>query len=293
MPRLLCTLILVLQLSGNFAAADEPAMLWVAQGKQNTVYMLGSIHLLRQRDYPLPKAIDLVYDDADVIVMELDMDDLDYVAVMAAMRELGVLDDETRLQDLLGDELHAQAEAAAEATSIPLDLLQDSEPWLAAITVQELLSMRVGFVGELGIESYLSDKALADGKPILGLETIGEQLSFLDGLPMRAQSEWLVHSLVDGLRIEMLVDQLVKAWRGGDIDYLERELIHEAKMSPEVHDAILLQRNRSWIDTIVSYLDDDVDYLVVVGAAHLVGEDGLVDLLAKREIAVSRLGSIQ
>jgi uncharacterized protein YbaP (TraB family) len=248
---------------------------------------------LRQRDYPLPKAIDLVYDDADVIVMELDMDDLDYVAVMAAMRELGVLDNETRLRDLLGDELQAQAEAAAEATSIPLDLLQDSEPWLAAITVQELLSMRVGFVGELGIESYLSDKALADGKPILGLETIGEQLSFLDGLPMRAQSEWLVHSLVDGLRIEMLVDQLVKAWRGGDIDYLERELIHEAKMSPEVHDAILLQRNRSWIDTIVSYLDDDVDYLVVVGAAHLVGEDGLVDLLAKREIAVSRLGSIQ
>jgi uncharacterized protein YbaP (TraB family) len=64
-------------------------------------------------------------------------------------------------------------------------------------------------------------------------------------------------------------------------------------MSPEVHDAILLQRNRSWIDTIVSYLNDDVDYLVVVGAAHMVGEDGLVDLLAKREIAVSRLGSIQ
>jgi uncharacterized protein YbaP (TraB family) len=293
MPRLLSTLFLVLQLGSNYAAADEPAMLWVAEGRQNTVYMLGSIHLLRQRDYPLPKAIDLVYDDADVIVMELDMDDLDYVAVMAAMRELGVLDNETRLRDLLGDELQAQAEAAAEATSIPLDLLQDSEPWLAAITVQELLSMRVGFVGELGIESYLSDKALADGKPILGLETIGEQLSFLDGLPMRAQSEWLVHSLVDGLRIEMLVDQLVKAWRGGDIDYLERELIHEAKMSPEVHDAVLLQRNRSWIDTIVSYLDDDVDYLVVVGAAHMVGEDGLVDLLAKREIAVSRLGTIE
>jgi uncharacterized protein YbaP (TraB family) len=293
MPRLLSTLFLVLQLGSNYAAADEPAMLWVAEGRQNTVYMLGSIHLLRQRDYPLPKAIDLVYDDADVIVMELDMDDLDYVAVMAAMRELGVLDNETRLRDLLGDELQAQAEAAAEATSIPLDLLQDSEPWLAAITVQELLSMRVGFVGELGIESYLSDKALADGKPILGLETIGEQLSFLDGLPMRAQSEWLVHSLVDGLRIEMLVDQLVKAWRGGDIDYLERELIHEAKMSPEVHEAVLLQRNRSWIDTIVSYLDDDVDYLVVVGAAHMVGEDGLVDLLAKREIAVSRLGTIE
>jgi len=268
-------------------------MMWVAEGRQNTVYLLGSIHLLRQHDYPLPAAIDLVYDAVDALVMELDMDDLDYIEVIATMRELGVMDEAERLQELLGEELHAQAEAAAEATDIPLELLQDSEPWLAAITVQELLAMRVGFVGELGIENYLGDKARADGKPILGLETITEQLGFLDGLPMRAQSEWLVHSLVDGLRIEMLVDQLVVAWRSGDVGYLERELIHEARMSPEVHDAVLLQRNRSWIDKIVDLMDDDRDYLVVVGAAHLVGDDGLVELLAERDIPVSRLGISQ
>jgi uncharacterized protein YbaP (TraB family) len=107
---------------------------------------------------------------------------------------------------------------------------------------------------------------------------------------MRAQSEWLVHSLVDGLRIEMLVDQLVAAWRDGDIDYLERELLHEAKMSPELHDALLVQRNRNWIDRIVGYLDDDEDYLVVVGAAHLVGNDGVVKLLEERDVTVSQLG---
>lgn len=272
-------------------ASDEPAMLWVAHGQQNTVYLLGSIHLLRQQDHPLPGAIDLVYDDVDVIVMELDMDDLDFVDVTATFRELGVLDDATRLSDLLGDELYAQASAAAEATDIPLQLLQNSEPWLAAITVQELLAMRVGFDGSLGVEQYLGDKAGSDGKPILGLESVAEQLSFLDGLPIDAQNKWLVHSLVDGLRIEMLVDQLVRAWRAGDIDYLERELIHEAKMSPEVHDALLLQRNRNWIDKIMNYLDDDEDYLVVVGAAHLVGEDGVVDLLAKRGVRISQLGT--
>jgi uncharacterized protein YbaP (TraB family) len=219
------------------------------------------------------------------------MDDLDFVDVTATFRELGVLDDATRLSDLLGDELYAQASAAAEATDIPLQLLQNSEPWLAAITVQELLAMRVGFDGSLGVEQYLGDKAGSDGKPILGLESVAEQLSFLDGLPIDAQNKWLVHSLVDGLRIEMLVDQLVRAWRAGDIDYLERELIHEAKMSPEVHDALLLQRNRNWIDKIMNYLDDDEDYLVVVGAAHLVGEDGVVDLLAKRGVRISQLGT--
>ena len=276
--------------ASNASAADEPAMLWVAQGNQNSVYLLGSIHLLRPEDHPLPSNIDLVYNDADVLVMELDMDDLDYVNVMVAFRELGVLEGETRLEDLLGEELHAQAQAAAEATEIPLDLLSQSEPWLAAMTVQEMLAMRVGFSGEFGVEQYLTEKALADGKPILGLETVSEQLGFLDGLPMLAQSEWLVHSLVDGLRIEMLVDQLVEAWRGGDIDYLERELLHEAKMSPELHDALLVQRNLNWIDRIVAYLDDDQDYLIVVGAAHLVGDDGVIKLLSERGVSVSQLG---
>jgi uncharacterized protein YbaP (TraB family) len=291
MPSRCAALLLgfILCTSGAFAD-DEPAMMWVAHGNQNTVYLLGSIHLLRPEDHPLPPSIELVYDDADVLVMELDMDDLDIISVMAAFRELGVLEGDIRLEDLLGEELHAQAAAAAEATEIPLELLSQSEPWLAAVTVQEMLAMRVGFSGELGIEQYLTAKAIADSKPIMGLETVSEQLGFLDGLPMEAQSQWLVHSLVDGLRIEMIVDQLVAAWRSGDINYLERELLHEARMSPELHDALLVQRNRSWIDRIVGYLDDDQDYLVVVGAAHLVGEDGIVEMLSERDVSVSQLG---
>jgi uncharacterized protein YbaP (TraB family) len=291
MPSRCAALLLgfILCTSGAFAD-DEAAMMWVAHGNQNTVYLLGSIHLLRPEDHPLPPSIELVYDDADVLVMELDMDDLDIISVMAAFRELGVLEGDIRLEDLLGEELHAQAAAAAEATEIPLELLSQSEPWLAAVTVQEMLAMRVGFSGELGIEQYLTAKAIADSKPIMGLETVSEQLGFLDGLPMEAQSQWLVHSLVDGLRIEMIVDQLVAAWRSGDINYLERELLHEARMSPELHDALLVQRNRSWIDRIVGYLDDDQDYLVVVGAAHLVGEDGIVEMLSERDVSVSQLG---
>ncbi len=293
MRRTLSVLLLAAFPFGPGAAADDPAMLWVAQGNQNSVYLLGSIHLLRPQDHPLPPVIELVYDDADVLVMELDMDDLDYVGMMAKMRELGVLENETRLKHLLGKELYAQASAAAEATEIPLDLLDRSEPWLAAITVQEMLAMRVGFSGELGIEQYLTSKAREDGKPISGLETVSEQLGFLDGLPMDVQSQWLVHSLVDGLRIEMLVDQLVTAWRSGDIDYLEKELLHEAKMSPELHEALLVRRNLNWIDKIVDYLDDDEDYLIVVGAAHLVGDDGVVKLLSDRDVVVSQLGSIE
>lgn len=270
--------------------ADDAAMVWAAEGQQNTVYLLGSLHLLREQDYPLPEIIDVVYTDADVLVMELDTDDIDLASVMATFRALGVLDDGSSLKDMLGEELFAQASAAATATDIPLNLLDQSEPWLAAITVQEMLAMRAGFSGELGIERHLTTRAVQDGKPISGLETVAEQLSFLDGLPVPAQNEWLVHSLVDGLRIEMLADKLVRAWRSGDVDYLERELLHEAKMSPELHDALLVRRNLNWIDCIVAYLDEDLDYLVVVGAAHLVGDDSIVALLSQRDITVKQLG---
>ncbi|MBT8098517.1 MAG: TraB/GumN family protein, partial [Gammaproteobacteria bacterium] len=234
--------------------------------------------------------IDLVYDDADELVMELDMDDVDAVTAMSAFSQLGVLRDDTTLKQLLGEELHRQAVAAAEATDIPLDLLNKSEPWLATVVVQELMADRIGFSAELGVEQYLTSKAIADGKPITGLETVIEQLSFLDRLSMDAQSQWLVHSLVDGLRIEMLADQLVEAWRNGDVDYLERELLHEAKMSPELHDALLIQRNRFWIDKIAGLLDRHENFLVVVGAAHLVGDGSVPDLLAERGVRVSQLG---
>ena len=290
MIRPLAVLSLLAALLAPASANDEPAMLWIAQGNENSVYLLGSIHLLRPQDHPLPEIIDLVYGDADVLVMELDMDDLDFVDVMVAFRKLGVLDDDTRLEHLLGEELYAQAEAAAEATRVPLDLLDQSEPWLAAITAQEMLAMRIGFSGDLGIEQYLTNKARADGKPLTGLESIEEQLGFLDGLPIDAQNQWFVHSLVDALRIEMLVDELVAAWRRGDVAYLEQELLHEARMSPELHDALLVQRNRNWIDKLVDYLDEDEDYLVVVGAAHLVGDDGVVELLRERGVVVSQLG---
>lgn len=286
----LAALLPALWLWGTPAIAGDAAMIWAAEGQQNTVYLLGSLHLLREEDYPLPEIVGLIYEDADVLVMELDTDDIDFVDVMATFRELGMLQDGTSLQDVLGEELFAQASAAAKATDVPLSLLEQSEPWLAAITVQELLTMRAGFSGELGIEQHLTSLAVRDGKPINGLESVAEQLGFLDGLPMPAQNEWLVHSLVDGLRIEMLADRLVQAWRSGDIDYLERELLHEAKMSPELHDALLVRRNLNWIDRIVDYLDEDLDYLVVVGAAHLVGEDSIVALLSQRDITVKQLG---
>ena len=268
---------------------DEPAMIWIAEGDTNRVYLLGSIHLLRESDHPLPDVVELVYDDAEQLVMEIDMDDIDPLVALQFLMNHGVLKDDRTLQDIMGPVMYAQARASAAEIDIPIELLDKTKPWLAAITVQEMIMMRVGYKAEHGIEMYLTRKATADGKPITGLESVEQQLGFLDSLSTETQISWLLQSIVEAKNLETLVDEMVVAWRNGDISFLEEELLYEMDAYPELRDAILVDRNRSWVAPIMALLDDSDDYLIVVGAAHLVGEKGVPDLLSKQGVRIKQL----
>ena len=268
---------------------NEPAMVWVAEGDTNRVYLMGSIHVLREQDHPLPDIVEAVYEEAERLVMEIDMDDIDPFSALQFLMQNGVLQGDDTLKEVMGAEMYAQAEASAAEIDIPIELLEKSEPWLAAMTVQEMIMMRVGFKAEFGIEMYLMAKATADGKPITGLETVEQQLGFLDGLSPDTQSRWLLQSILEGRRMEILIDEMVAAWRSGDVQFLEKELLLEMDTHPELHDAILVDRNKSWINPIIDLLDERDDYLVIVGAAHLVGEDGVPDLLSKQGVRIKQL----
>jgi hypothetical protein len=269
--------------------AGHPLTLWRVDGSANSVYLLGSIHLLRAEDHPLPRAIDAAYADADVLIMELDMDDLDPAGAQAAFNRAGVMTDGTTLRDLMGEEHYRAAEQAAAAIDVPLDMLASSEPWLAAMTVELMMLYRLGFNPMLGVEMTMTNRAAADGKPIEGLETVDEQLGFLDGLPLEAQREMLLQTLLQSAEIDESVDALVDAWRRGDTATLETELLHAIEEQAELHDALIVARNRRWAEIITTWLDDDQDYLVVVGALHLVGDDGVPSLLGEAGFEIEQL----
>ena len=114
----------------------HPVFLWEIQGAHNSIYLLGSIHMLRAEDYPLPTVIESTYAKAEVLIMEIDMDDLDAVASQTAFVNAGVLKDDTTLRDLMGDDLYDQALDAAAVIDIPLDMLNKTEPWYAAMTIE-------------------------------------------------------------------------------------------------------------------------------------------------------------
>jgi len=280
--RTVCRLagvVLLLATSVAAIADQSPLPMWQIDGENNRIYLLGSVHLLREQDYPIPAAIQTAYDNADTLIMELDMDDLDPIATQALIRNLGMISDGGTLSDLMGADLYAEAEQIAADIGIPLDMLSGTEPWLAAINVEQLILMRIGFNPELGVESFLAKQASADQKEILGLESIEDQLGLLDSMSIDAQRTLLMQTLADGADMEAVMDAMIDAWRHGDLAYLRENMLADMRGYPELYEALVVARNHNWTEQIEVLLQDDQDYLIVVGALHLIGEDGVPALL--------------
>ena len=273
-------LILTLFVMGAGAnAAQHPLSLWQLAGSDNRVYLLGSVHLLRDSDYPLPAEIDAAYADADVLFMELDLDDMQPAATQALVADLGTIRDGRTLADWLGAETYGRALAIARDIDVKLQQFAATEPWLAAVTVEQIMLSRIGFDSALGVEAHMLQKATTDGKEIMGLETIEEQLGFLDNLSLESQRALLLQTLEEATEIGTAMDRLIDAWRRGDVDFLEAETLSSIESHPELHEALVVNRNRSWTQKIQELLDDDDDYLVIVGALHLVGDDSVLAML--------------
>ena len=287
--RLLLAFLLAGLTSPAGADGGHPLSLWQVSGQGNRVYLLGSIHLLREQDHPLPSAIYDAYADSDKLIMELDMDDLDPIESQALSSQLGLIQDGRSLRDLMGEPLYSEAVALADAVQIPLSLLAQSEPWYAAMNVEIMLLMRIGFNPQFGVENSLMNLAVAERKEILGLETLRQQLEILDGLSVDAQRDMLMQALAEGGDMQDTMDTMIDAWRRGDVDFLEENLLADMQNYPELNRVIVDDRNRDWADQVEALLDEAEDYLIVVGALHLVGDEGVPGLLRSRGHEVVQL----
>ena len=252
--------------------------LWTVKGKTNTVYLLGSVHFLSPAE-KLPDVIDSAYRDAEKLLMEIDMDDLDPQAVQQLTVDLGLLPSNETLESQLGAENYAQVAKQARAVGMDPALLGRLRPWLAALTLVQMNLKEMGLDANSGVEQKLMTRAAADGKEIRGLETIQQQLGMLAGLPLQQQREFLLYSVDDMERAKGDIDALIEAWRKGDTKALSQLLSEGLDEYPDLYRPLTLDRNRQWLQSIENLLDDRDDYLVVVGALHLVGKGSVIDLL--------------
>jgi uncharacterized protein YbaP (TraB family) len=271
------------------AAADsEHHILWSLQGKSNTVYLLGSIHMLQPSEQ-LPAALDAAYADAESLLMEIDMDDLDPGQMQRDVMELATQPEGQSLQQQLGPQAYQQFLTQVRPLGVDTALFDRFKPWFAAITLVQVQMMKLGFDAASGVEQRLTQRASADHKPIRGLETAREQLEIMARLPDKQQREFLLYSVEDVQRMSSELEQLLQAWRRGDAKGMAKLLQEGFDEYPDLYRPLTVERNRKWVPQIEDLLDEKDDYLVVVGALHLVGTDSVIDLLERKGYKVKQL----
>ena len=262
--------------------------LWELHGKHNTVYILGSIHVLRPGDYPLAPAVLDAYSSAKSLLMEVNLEEIDSQAIQSELLASALLPAGQSLPAILGKQRYDHAGALAREVGVELAAFDQFAPWFAAEAISQLQLMQLGFQPQSGVEMYFLERARSDGKKVAGLETVHDQISLFEALSMDAQAEYLLSSLEQARDLPKEVDAMVQAWRRGDTGWFEQQLKTELGRDPQLYQSVLVARNRKWVPKIEALLNDDKNYLVIVGTGHLVGQSSVIDLLKKDGIGATQ-----
>ncbi len=269
--------------------ADGPLhALWELHGKHNTVYLLGSIHVLRPSDYPLAAAVLHAYSSADSIFMEVNLAQIDPQRMQTELLASARLPEGETLPGIMGDARYKRAQVLAQEVGIDIGIFDAFAPWFAAEAISQLQLQQLGFQPKSGVEMFFLERARADGKSVAGLETVHDQIALFDALTMDEQADYLVSSLEEAHDLPKEVDAMVRAWASGDSQWFADQMKSEIGRDPVLYDSVLVARNRKWVPKIEALLNDDKNYLVIVGTAHLVGPGSVIALLKKDGIAAAQ-----
>jgi uncharacterized protein YbaP (TraB family) len=290
-----------LRVLGSFAAAfvvvaglaatlaATPSFAWRVTSDRGTLYLVGSVHMLSKDYYPLHPALDAAFAASDLLVEEVDFADV--LAPESQMRMLtrGMLPGGQSLDTVVSADTFAAVSRRLADLGLPIEPLKRFKPWALALTLLGLEWQQTGFDPNLGLDKHFYDRARASGMPVQALETLEFQISRFDGLTREEQDRLLASSVRDVEVQKRTVTALAEAWRVGDAAALEGIVLKDLKQEPRLYERLLVDRNRRWLPTLDALLDGRRTALVVVGAAHLVGPDGLLGMFRSRGYRVEQL----
>ena len=260
--------------------------MWKVEKGETTLYLLGSIHALKEDAYPLPPAIEAAFAEVEVAVFEIDLDDMTKAAIK--MMAAGSLEKGRTLEEVVGPETWSEFEAHVGELGFDASLYRGMKPWIAALTVAAFELTKHGYLAAAGLDTYLSQRADETGKKRLALETAGFQVSLFADLSPEQSLAFLVYTLEDLEAMIPEMDRLYLDWRAGSVESVEDALLEGFEEFPDVFEKMISDRNHAWMPQIEKLLAGDRDAMVVVGSAHLVGEGGVVNLLREKGYTVEQ-----
>jgi len=271
-------------------SASQKSFLWKIQSKMNTVYVLGSLHFFKKEIDPLNQKIENAFGQSQILVVEADINDIKKVDIQKLM-ERAFYPANDMLEKHVSPEIHEWVKKETSGLGIPVELINKQRPWFLAMTLEALESLKLGFDPNYGIDKYFLSKA--EGKKrILELESLDYQLNLLSSFSDKDQELLLLYTLRDLRILEQELEQLTKAWTSGDTKSMESILTRSVsgdKRLASIFEKVVYERNGKMALKIEDFLRTRETYFVIVGAGHLVGDRGIIEILKGKGYLVEQL----
>ena len=263
--------------------------LWMVKTPQNkTLFLLGSLHVLKSEAYPLAQAIDEAYRRSQKVVFETDLAAMMDPGVQTKMLGLGLYPEGQTLYQNISDPMRRALKKKMSALGIPLENFGRFRPWFLAVTLTTLELQRLGFSPEYGIDVHFYGRASSDQKEIGFFESIDFQLDLLGKMSAHDQNAFLGQTLKDLDVAAQMADDMLRSWKKGDVDSLYSILFKSFKGYPQIENRLLHRRNIDWAKKIVEMMAEDKNIFIVVGAGHLIGPGSVVALLNEKGYEVKQ-----
>lgn len=273
----------------NGGATTNRHLLWKVEGKSNVVYLLGSIHLLKPEDFPLPEPLESAFSNSQVAVFEADEEKMSEPEVRAQLMSRTKLPEGETLKQHLSAETYDAFVSRVKADGLPEEPFDSIKPAMAAMALAMVEIQKLGVDPEHGVDKYFSDRARKEGKQLLFLETLAFQIDLLTSFGKDEEEQLMKTSLKEMDRVQGEYEKIVKAWQTGDSAAVEKMLNESLRDAPSLYKRLVTDRNRNWVPKIEEFLHSDKNTIVIVGAAHLTGRDGVVEMLKKKGMKVTQM----
>jgi uncharacterized protein YbaP (TraB family) len=267
--------------------AGAKSFLWKVQAGPRVMYLAGSIHALTADVYPLNPAFERAFQASDTLVEELDLSQGDMLALAPLLLAKGMYQDGRTFDQAVSKETLALVTKRLDSP-LSAELIRTMKPWMVMLMLTAMQVQQAGLNVDLGLDKYFFDKARQEQKTVIGLETAESQIDRFDTMPERLQEQLLRSSLAEAETQGRELTTIVSAWQRGDAGALEQTLLSGFTQYPAAYQSLIVERNHNWMPQLEKCLARTTPCLVVVGAAHLVGPDGLLALLQKQGYSIEQ-----
>ena len=256
--------------------------LWKLQGKENAAYLLGSVHVLKKEDYPLPASIEAAFTNSRIVAFETDIDAIENPELAMKLALKGRLPEGQTLSQQLSPPVYAGFSNYVQKAGMPPQFFDSLTPAMAAITLVVLELKKLDLDPEYGLDKHFFKLARQDGKTIVPLETVEFQINLLTDFS-KEEGELLMKTTLEDINtMEKDLGDLLNAWKTGDAGKLDQLLNEAMEGAPVIFKRMVTDRNRRWVPKIQELSRGKENAIIIVGAGHLVGTNGVVELLRKQ-----------